>query len=170
MRGCAMYEEVKLGWAGTAHFQVGLHRTSVVHVVPGSVSSKRSLHIRRCVKKLEWRLETKESEPIMFTRRGEVTYEIKKGLIFLGAITVDDKLPQWFSSTFDPITYEWIDTAYSWGQKVVSGIEAAWGAKKTENETEKGWEHFLGIKRWSMGMRLLEVQRRGKIKPRRVQY
>ncbi|GKB57153.1 probable inactive receptor kinase, partial [Tanacetum coccineum] len=46
--------------------------------------------------------------------------------------------------------------AYSWGQKVVSGIEAAWGAKKTENETEKGWEHFLGIKRWSMGMRLLE--------------
>ncbi|GKB98778.1 hypothetical protein Tco_0984915, partial [Tanacetum coccineum] len=25
--------------------------------------------------------------------------------------------------------------AYSWGQKVVSGIEATWGAKKTENET-----------------------------------
>ncbi|GKE97106.1 hypothetical protein Tco_1581961, partial [Tanacetum coccineum] len=60
MRGCAMYEEVKLGRAGTAHFQagtahfqagtshfqVGLHRTSVVHVVPGSVSPKRSLHIR----------------------------------------------------------------------------------------------------------------------------
>ncbi|GKF04794.1 hypothetical protein Tco_0035462, partial [Tanacetum coccineum] len=54
------------------------------------------------------------------------------------------------------------------GQKVVSVIEGAWGAKKTENETEKGWEHFLGIKRWSVGMRLREVQRRGKMKPRRV--
>ncbi|GKA43375.1 hypothetical protein Tco_0736099, partial [Tanacetum coccineum] len=68
--------------------------------------------------------------------------------------------------------------AYSWGQKVVGGIEAAWGVKKTENETEKGkktenetekgWEHFLGIKRWSVGMRLRQVQRRGKMKPRRV--
>ncbi|GKF77537.1 hypothetical protein Tco_0230007, partial [Tanacetum coccineum] len=38
--------------------------------------------------------------------------------------------------------------AYSWGQKVVSGIEAAWGAKKIEDETEKGWEHFLGMKRY----------------------
>ncbi|GKG09793.1 hypothetical protein Tco_0338539, partial [Tanacetum coccineum] len=28
----------------------------------------------------------------------------------------------------------------------VSGIEAAWGAKKMEDETEKGWEHFLGMK------------------------
>ncbi|GJW14478.1 K homology domain-containing protein [Tanacetum coccineum] len=39
--------------------------------------------------------------------------------------------------------------AYSWGQKVVSGIEAAWGAKKTEDETKNGWEHFLGIKRYN---------------------
>ncbi|GJU20076.1 replication protein A 70 kDa DNA-binding subunit C-like protein [Tanacetum coccineum] len=51
--------------------------------------------------------------------------------------------------------------AYSWGQMVVGGIEVAWGAKKTENETRNGWEHFLGmhflgIKRWSMGMRLRE--------------
>ncbi|GJX95466.1 hypothetical protein Tco_0351264 [Tanacetum coccineum] len=58
--------------------------------------------------------------------------------------------------------------AYSWGQKVVGGIEAAWGVKKTENETENGWEHFLGIKRWSVVMRLRQVQRRGKMKPRRV--
>ncbi|GKE90644.1 hypothetical protein Tco_1571739 [Tanacetum coccineum] len=58
--------------------------------------------------------------------------------------------------------------AYSWGQNVVSGIEAAWGAKKTENESEKGWEHFLGIKRWSVGMRLREVQRGGEMKSRRV--
>ncbi|GKB58824.1 RNA polymerase I-specific transcription initiation factor RRN3-like protein isoform X1, partial [Tanacetum coccineum] len=86
----------------------------------------------------------------------EVTYKIKKGLIFLGATIVDDKLQQWFSSTFDPITHEWIDIAYSWGQKVVSGIEAAWGAKKTGNETKKGWEHSLWIKRWSVGMRLPE--------------
>ncbi|GJX64882.1 hypothetical protein Tco_0299225 [Tanacetum coccineum] len=47
--------------------------------------------------------------------------------------------------------------AYSWGQKVVSGIEAAWGAKKTaawgakktEDESEKGWEHFLGMKMYN---------------------
>ncbi|GKF89978.1 hypothetical protein Tco_0263941, partial [Tanacetum coccineum] len=60
--------------------------------------------------------------------------------------------------------------AYSWGQKVVSGIEAAWGVKKTGNETEKGWEHSLGIKRWSVGMRLPEAQRRGKMKPSRVWF
>ncbi|GJU68552.1 hypothetical protein Tco_1254811 [Tanacetum coccineum] len=58
--------------------------------------------------------------------------------------------------------------AYSWGQKVVSGNEAALGANKTENETEKGREQALGIKRWSVGMRLREVQTRWKMKPRRV--
>ncbi|GKF34786.1 hypothetical protein Tco_0107986, partial [Tanacetum coccineum] len=58
--------------------------------------------------------------------------------------------------------------ASSWGQKVVSGIEAAWSAKKTENETEKGREQVLRIKRRSMGMRLREVQRIWKMKPRKV--
>ncbi|GJU04509.1 hypothetical protein Tco_1120939 [Tanacetum coccineum] len=58
--------------------------------------------------------------------------------------------------------------ASSWGQKVVSGIEAAWGAKKTENETKKGREQVLGIKRRSVGMRLREAQRIWKMKPRRV--
>ncbi|GJT52619.1 hypothetical protein Tco_0978776 [Tanacetum coccineum] len=52
--------------------------------------------------------------------------------------------------------------AYSWGQKVVSGNEAALGANKTKNETEKGREQVLEIKRWSVGMRLREVQTRWK--------
>ncbi|GKB55592.1 hypothetical protein Tco_0911778 [Tanacetum coccineum] len=70
-------------------------------------------------------------------------------------------------SQVDILSHELLE-AYSWGQKVVSGIEAPWGANKTENETGKDWELFLGIKRWSVGMRIREVQRRGKIKPRRV--
>ncbi|GJX12058.1 hypothetical protein Tco_0201917 [Tanacetum coccineum] len=42
----------------------------------------------------------------------------------------------------------------------ISGIEAAWGANKTKNGTENGREQVLGIKRWSVGMRLREMQRR----------
>ncbi|GJU16434.1 hypothetical protein Tco_1144400, partial [Tanacetum coccineum] len=49
----------------------------------------------------------------------------------------------------------------------ISGIEVAWGANKTKNETEKGREQVLGIKRWSVGMRLREMQRRWKMEPRR---
>ncbi|GJU84045.1 hypothetical protein Tco_1291591 [Tanacetum coccineum] len=48
------------------------------------------------------------------------------------------------------------------------GLRLYGGAKKTENETEKGREQVLGIKRWSVGMRLREVQRIWKMKPRRV--
>ncbi|GJZ16699.1 tryptophan aminotransferase-related protein 3-like protein [Tanacetum coccineum] len=42
--------------------------------------------------------------------------------------------------------------------KVVSGIEAAWGAKKTEDESEKGWEHFLGVKRYLTSERGIMVR------------
>nr|GFC46385.1 hypothetical protein [Tanacetum cinerariifolium] len=45
---------------------------------------------------------------------------------------------------------------YSWGQKVVSGIEP-----------EKGRAQLPGIKRWSVGMTLREVQRIWKMNPKR---
>ncbi|GJY53336.1 hypothetical protein Tco_0445000 [Tanacetum coccineum] len=45
----------------------------------------------------------------------------------------------------------------SMNEKKNSSETFCYVTKKTENETEKGWEHFLGIKRWSVGMRIREV-------------
>nr|GEZ14966.1 nuclear RNA polymerase D1B [Tanacetum cinerariifolium] len=36
--------------------------------------------------------------------------------------------------------------AYSWGQKVVNGNEAEWGAKKARNELRRVGSRFLGTK------------------------
>ncbi|GKD19708.1 hypothetical protein Tco_1208866, partial [Tanacetum coccineum] len=69
--------------------------------------------------------------------------EVRPKLIPCGHICMMEarELWQWMKFNADLLK------AQSWGQKVVSGIEAAWGAKKTENETEKGREQVLGIKR-----------------------